>query len=69
VYELFFIHFASRRVEIAGITTHPTEQWIQQMARKVTVEGCGAFETAAISWMIAARSTRRLLWESLSRAM
>jgi putative transposase len=25
-YVLFFIHLASRRVEIAGITTHPTEQ-------------------------------------------
>jgi putative transposase len=32
-YVLFFIHLASRRVEIAGITTHPTEQWTQQMAR------------------------------------
>jgi putative transposase len=39
---LFFIHLASRRVEIAGITTHPTEQWMQQMARNVTMEGCGA---------------------------
>jgi hypothetical protein len=36
------IHLASRRVEIAGITTHPTEQWMQQMARNVTMEGCGA---------------------------
>ena len=29
-------------VEIAGVTTHPTEQWMQQMARNVTMEGCGA---------------------------
>jgi len=36
------IHLASRQVEIAGITTHPTEQWMQQMARNVTMEGCGA---------------------------
>ena len=41
-YVLFFIHLASRRVEIAGITTHPTEQWMKQMARNVTMEGCGA---------------------------
>jgi putative transposase len=41
-YVLFFIHLASRRVEIAGITTHPTEQWMQQMARNATMEGCGA---------------------------
>jgi putative transposase len=41
-YVLFFIHLASRRVEIVGITTHPTEQWMQQMARNGTMEGCGA---------------------------
>jgi putative transposase len=35
-------HFASREVEIAGITAHPTEQWMKQMARNVTMEGCGA---------------------------
>jgi putative transposase len=29
-------------VEIAGITTHPTEQWMKQMARNVTMERCGA---------------------------
>jgi putative transposase len=29
-------------VEIAGITTHPTEQWMKQMARNVTMEGCSA---------------------------
>jgi putative transposase len=32
---------ASREVEIAGITTHPDERWMQQMARNVTMEGCG----------------------------
>src|SRR4249919_2696404 len=31
----------SRKVEIAGITIHPNEQWMQQMARNVTMEGCG----------------------------
>ena len=39
---LFFIHLESRKVEIAGITTHPTEQWMKQMARNVTMERCGA---------------------------
>jgi putative transposase len=29
-------------VEIAGITTHPTEEWMKQMARNVTMAGCGA---------------------------
>jgi hypothetical protein len=41
-YVLFFIHLESRKVEIAGITTHPTEQWMKQMARIVTMEGCSA---------------------------
>jgi putative transposase len=40
-YVLIFIHLESRKVEIAGITTHPTEQWMTQMARNVTMEGRG----------------------------
>jgi putative transposase len=41
-YVLFFIHLESRKVDIAGITVHPDEQWMGQMARNVTMEGCGA---------------------------
>jgi hypothetical protein len=41
-YVLFFIHLASRRVDIAGITTQPDELWMKQIARNVTMEGCGA---------------------------
>ena len=41
-YVLFFIHLESRRMDIAGITVHPDEPWMQQMARNVTMEGCGA---------------------------
>ncbi len=40
-YVLFFIHLESRKVEIAGITAHPNERWMQQMARNVTTEGWG----------------------------
>ena len=29
-------------MDIAGITVHPDERWMQQMARNVTMEGCGA---------------------------
>jgi putative transposase len=29
-YVLFFIHLASRRVEVAGITAAPTEEWMKQ---------------------------------------
>src|SRR5262244_3920834 len=41
-YVLFFIHLESRRVDIVGISVHPDERWMQQMARNVTMEGCGA---------------------------
>jgi putative transposase len=41
-YVLFFIHLESRRVDIAGITVHPDERWMEQIARNVTMEGCGA---------------------------
>ena len=40
-YVLFFIHLESRKVDIAGTTVHPNEQWMQQMARNATMEGCG----------------------------
>jgi putative transposase len=41
-YVLFFIHLESRRVDIAGITIHPNEPWMKQIARNVTMEGCDA---------------------------
>jgi transposase InsO family protein len=41
-YVLFFIHLGSRRVDIAGMTVHPDEPWMQQIARNVTMDGCGA---------------------------
>jgi transposase InsO family protein len=40
-YVLFFIHLESRRVDIAGISVHPNEPWMKQMARNATMEGCG----------------------------
>jgi putative transposase len=40
-YVLFFIHLESRRVDIAGITDRPDEPWMRQIARNVTMEGCG----------------------------
>jgi putative transposase len=56
-YVLFFIHLESRRVDIPGITVHPDERWMQQIARNVTMEGCGALRTAAICCTIATPST------------
>lgn len=40
-YVLFFIHMESREVDIAGITEHPNELWMMQMARNVTMGGWG----------------------------
>jgi putative transposase len=40
-YVLFFIHLESRRVDIVGVTVHPNEPWMKQIARNVTMDGCG----------------------------
>jgi hypothetical protein len=40
-YVLFFIHLESRRVEIAGITRHPNEAWMKQIARNGTMDEWG----------------------------
>ncbi|MFV1998565.1 MAG: helix-turn-helix domain-containing protein [Acidiferrobacterales bacterium] len=40
-YVLFFIHLESRKVEIAGITPHPNERWMKQIARNVTMDEWG----------------------------
>ena len=38
---LFFIHIGCRRVHIAGITAHPNEAWMKQIARNETMETWG----------------------------
>ena len=40
-YVLFFIHLESRRVEVAGITPHPNDAWMKQIARNVTMDEWG----------------------------
>ena len=40
-YVLFFIHIGSRKVHIAGITPHPNEVWMKQIARNVTMADWG----------------------------
>lgn len=35
-YVLFFLDLATRSVKIAGITTHPCDQWMAQIARNLT---------------------------------
>jgi putative transposase len=40
-YVLFFIHLETRKVEVAGITVHPNDRWMRQVARNVTMDGWG----------------------------
>ena len=40
-YVLFFIHLASRKVHVAGMTPHPNERWMVQVARNVTMADWG----------------------------
>jgi len=40
-YVLFFLQLETRRVSLAGITRHPTEEWMTQMGRNATHEACG----------------------------
>ncbi len=37
-YALFFIHLESRKIEWPGVTLHPNEMWMKQIARNVTTD-------------------------------
>ena len=43
-YILFFIHVESRQVHIAGVTPHPNETWMKQMARTLTMDEWGVLK-------------------------
>ena len=55
-YVVFLIHLESRRVTIAGITRHPTETWMEQMARNVTDESTGCLRN--IRYVLHHRDTK-----------
>jgi putative transposase len=40
-YVLFFIRLGTREIHIAGVTPHPDERWIVQVARNLTMEEWG----------------------------
>ena len=40
-YVLFFVQLETRRVTLAGITRHPTAEWMLQMSRNATDEESG----------------------------
>jgi putative transposase len=43
-YILFFMHLESRQVHIAGVTPHPNETWMKQMARTLTMDEWGVLK-------------------------
>src|SRR5689334_6760988 len=40
-YVLFFLHLETRRITLAGMTRHPTEAWVTQVARNTVYEARG----------------------------
>ena len=40
-YVLFFLHLASRKVYVAGVTPHPHQAWMMQIARNITMADWG----------------------------
>ena len=44
-YVLFFIHLGSPKVHVAGVTPHPNETWMVQMARHMTMEEWGCLSS------------------------
>jgi transposase InsO family protein len=55
-YVLFFIHLATRRVHLAGVTPHPDERWMTQVARNVTMADVGFL--SASQYLIHDRDTK-----------
>src|SRR3954470_23692436 len=56
-YVLFVIQLETRRVTLAGITRHPTEEWMQQVARHLTDAEAGEiFKASDTCCMTATRS-------------
>ena len=48
-YILCFIHLETRQVHIAGVTPHPNETWMKQMARNLTMEEWGILQPGHLS--------------------
>ncbi len=55
-YVLFFIQLDTREVPIAGLTPHPTEPWMMQVVRNLTMEEWGFLKSGA--YLIHDRDTK-----------
>ena len=55
-YVLFFLHLESRRVSVAGITRHPDQEWMEQIARSATQDTWGSMRVVMF-YTIATRSS------------
>lgn len=60
-YVLFFLNLESRRVTLAGMTRHPTEAWMIQMAAMRSTKRPAASPTIATCSMTAIRNSARNL--------
>ncbi|HVH72499.1 MAG TPA: hypothetical protein VNB49_15505, partial [Candidatus Dormibacteraeota bacterium] len=43
-YVLFLIHLETRRVNLAGFTPYPNQEWMEQQARNMTMEEWGCLK-------------------------
>lgn len=57
-YVLAAIHQASRQVEILGVTDHPDETWMAQVARNLTMADTGFLHRMKATWVIMDRDTK-----------
>jgi len=55
-YILFFIHLETRQVHLAGVTPHPNETWMKQMARDLTMDEWGILKSG--QYLIHDRDTK-----------
>jgi putative transposase len=56
LYVLFFIQLQTRRVQLAGVTTHPTGAWVAQEARNLlaTLDG----DTTTVRFLVRVRDSK-----------
>jgi putative transposase len=55
-YVLFFSHLESRKVEVSGITQHPNERWMNQIARNMATDKWGFLDNC--NYLIHDRDTK-----------